>query len=190
MGKNEVTQAQWRAVARLRKVGMDLNPEPSFFKGDDLPVEQVNWDDAVEFCLRLSQATGKAYRLPTEAEWEYACRANTRGDYAGDLDEMAWYSDNSAKTTHPVRRKKPNGFGLYDMHGNVWEWCRDWYSEDYYSQSAIEDPRGPNNGSFRVLRGGSWVDLASGCRSAYRSRYTPDNLRGSRIGFRVVTRTP
>ena len=191
MGKYEVTQAQCRGVARLPKVRTDLNADPSHFKGDDLPVEHVSWDEAVEFCARLLQATGKTYRLPTEAEWESACRANTRGDYAGNLDEMGWHAENSDQKTHPVGRKRPNGFGLYDMHGNVWEWCRDWYSKNYYLQSPSKDPRGPSTGSDRVRRGGSWYDYGYDHRSAKRYWHSP----GSRlflIGFRVVavTRAP
>ncbi|MGH9427514.1 MAG: formylglycine-generating enzyme family protein, partial [Terriglobia bacterium] len=118
LSKYEVTQSQWRAVAtKLLKVKIDLNPDPSNFKDDNLPVEQVSWEEAIEFCERLSKATGKTYRLPTEAEWEYACRAGTKGPYAGSLDSMAWYSSNSDSKTHPIGQKQPNGFGLYDMHG-------------------------------------------------------------------------
>jgi formylglycine-generating enzyme required for sulfatase activity len=173
-------------VASLPKVEIDLNPNPSHFKGDNFPVEQVSWIDAVEFCARLSQATGKTYRLPTEAEWEFACRAGTRGEYAGDdLDEMGWYDGNSAKTTHAVGRKKPNGFGLYDMHGNVLEWCRDWYSGNYYSQSPSVDPRGPGAGLDRVVRGGGWGSDAMNLRSAFRHGSTPD-ARSNALGFRLV----
>jgi formylglycine-generating enzyme required for sulfatase activity len=211
IGKYEVTQAQWRAVAeKLPKVKIDLNPDPSYFKGADLPVEQVSWEEAVEFCERLSRATGKKYRLPTEAEWEYACRAGTRGPYAGNLDEMGWYGNNSGRLrldadeiwrtdqsnygkritdngcqTHAVGQKQANGFGLYDMHGNVWEWCMDWYSENYYSQSPNADPTGPSTGSFRVTRGGSWFSLARLCRSAYRFRLSP-TYREYYLGFRLV----
>ena len=110
MGKYEITQAQWKAV---------MGTNPSYFKGDNLPVENVSWNDAKEFCSKLSQMTGKQYRLPTEAEWEYACRAGTTGPYAGNLDAMAWYSNNAGFKTHPVGQKRPNAFGLYDMHGNV-----------------------------------------------------------------------
>ncbi len=173
MGKYQVTQAEWRAVAALSKMNRDLNPDPSHFKGDDLPIESVSWEEAVEFCERLSKATRKTYRLPTEAEWEYACRARTKGPYSGNLDSMAWYSNNSEDKTHAVGTKQPNGFGLYDMHGNVWEWCMDWYSENYFSQSASVDPTGPSTGSDRVGRGGSWLDVAVSCRSAYRAGFAP-----------------
>ncbi len=173
MSKYEVTQLQWRAVAQLPKVRIDLPSNPSNFKGDDLPVEQVSWEEAVEFCARLSQATGKSYRLPTEAEWEYAARAMTTGPYAGSLDSMAWYASNSGQTTHPVGTKQPNGFGLYDMHGNVWEWCNDWYSENYYFQSPSADPTGPAPGSHRVIRGGGWAAPRRTCGQRFASGSRP-----------------
>src|ERR1044071_631143 len=173
LGKYEVTQAQWRAVANLPKVKIDLNPDPSNFKGDNLPVEQVGWEEAIEFCDRLSRATGKTYRLPTAAEWEYAARAATTGPYAGNLDSMGWYDRNADGKTHPVGTKQANGFGLYDMHGNVWEWCMDWYSENVYGYNPIADPRGPATGSQRVNRGGSWYSDARHCRSANRNGNAP-----------------
>jgi formylglycine-generating enzyme required for sulfatase activity len=185
MGKYEVMQREWRAVAGLPKVKVDLNPDPSHFKGDNLPVEQVSWEDAIEFCDRLSRATRKRYRLPTEAEWEYACRSGTTGPYAGSLDEMGWYSDNSGSKTHEVGKKQPNGFGLYDMHGNVLEWCMDWYSDNYYSQSPSSDPVGPSTGSYRMFRGGSWSDYARDCRSADRSGDMPGECFYA-LGFRLV----
>ncbi len=186
MGKYEVTQAQWRTVAtKLPKVKIDLNPDPSYFKGDNLPVERVSWEEAIEFCDRLSKATGKTYRLPTEAEWEYACRAGTTGPYAGELNSMAWYDSNSGNKTHPVGTKQENGFGLYDMHGNVWEWCMDWYSENYYSQRVSDNPTGPSAGSFRLIRGGSWVGNAQDCRSAGRYGLAP-TFRDDYLGFRLL----
>jgi len=185
IGKYEVTQAQWRTVASLAKVSSGLKPNPSHFKGDDLPVENVSWTEAVEFCARLSQATGKTYRLPTEAEWEYAARAMTTGPYDGDLNEVGWYADNSAKTTHPVGRKKANGFGLYDMRGNVSEWCRDWYAENYYSQGASVDPVGPSTGSARMVRGGGWDHSAEYLRSAIRNPIAP-GIRLNSVGFRIA----
>jgi formylglycine-generating enzyme required for sulfatase activity len=185
MGKFEVTQAQWRAVATaLPKVKIDLNIDPSHFKGNNLPVENVSWREAEEFCDRLSRATDKIYRLPTEAEWEYASRARNQGAFAGSLDSLGWYASNSGHTTHSVGTKQPNGFGLYDMHGNVWEWCRDWYSKDY-RQSSSEDPRGPTSGLYVVLRGGSWQHPAASCRSAARGWLTP-TARSSNLGFRIV----
>jgi len=183
IGKYEVTQAQWRAV-------MGVNP--SNFKGDNLPVENVSWNDAKEFCRRLSQMTGKEYRLPTEAEWEYACRAGTTGDYAGELDAMAWYNENSGGKTHPVGQKQPNAFGLYDMHGNVWEWCQDVY-HDNYSGAPADGSAWMSGGhqDRRVLRGGSWDYYGRLCRAAHRGRPAPDDRRFD-DGFRVVgsSRTP
>jgi formylglycine-generating enzyme required for sulfatase activity len=187
IGRYEVTQAQWQAV---------MGNNPSSFKdcGGNCPVEQVSWDDAQNFINKLNESNdGFKYRLPTEAEWEYACRAGTTGDYAGNLDDMAWYEDNSGKHTHPAGQKQANAFGLYDMHGNVWEWCRDWYDANYYASSPATDPQGPGSGQYRVLRGGSWgkIGLEPNLRSAYRNRNTPDS-RVSQFGFRVVAvvRTP
>ncbi len=176
MGKYEVTQAQWQAV---------MGSKPSNFKGADLPVEIVSWEEAQAFCRELSRMTGKGYRMPTEAEWEYACRAGTKGPYAGTLSEMAWYSDNAGSRTHPVGQKKPNAWGLYDMHGNVWEWCQDWYDRSYYSQSSATDPQGPRAGSYRVVRGGGWSYAAADCRSAYRDYRAPGSRYGS-LGFRLL----
>jgi len=178
IGKYEVTQAQWRAV---------MGNNPSFFKGDDLPVENVSWNDAKEFCRRLSQMTGKQYRLPTEAEWEYACRAKTTGAYAGNLDAMAWHGGNSGKKTHPVGQKQPNAFGLYDMHGNVWEWCEDDWHNDY--NDAPADGRawidGFRTGSDRVIRGCGCGYVAVYCRSADRNHISPD-YHDLNLGFRLV----
>lgn len=178
IGKFQITQAQWKAV-----MGDKVKPD---FKGDDLPMESVSWEDAKEFCQKLQQLTKKAYRLPTEAEWEYACRAGTSGDYAGNLDEMAWYGSNSDNKTHPVGRKKPNAFGLYDMHGNVWEWCEDvWH--DSYKGAPTDGSAWLSGGdsSLRVLRGGSWLNNRGNCRSAHRGRIEPGN-RNVNVGFRVV----
>ncbi len=177
IGKYEVTQAQWRAV---------MGNNPSYFKGDDLPVE-VSWDDAKEFCRKLSQMTGKEYRLPTEAEWEYACRAKTTGAYAGDLDAMAWYYNNAGNKTHPVGQKQPNAFGLYDMHGNVWEWCEDDWHNSYANApsdgSAWVDISA--RGSLRVYRGGGWSYFAVLCRSAGRTGVAP-GYRFYDLGFRLL----
>ncbi len=195
MGKFEVTQAQWRLIATLPQVERELKPNPSTFKGDNLPVESVSWYDAVEFCKRLSKATYKEYRLPSEAEWEYACRAGTNTSFHfGDIitTDLANYKYNNSctkgkyrKTTTPVGNFPPNAFGLYDMHGNVWEWCEDDWHDNY--QGA------PNNGSAwverynieNVLRGGSWNDYASLCDSDFRFKYFPGNFNFN-IGFRVV----
>lgn len=199
MGKYEVTQEQWRAVASLPKVNIKLQSNPSNFKGDNLPVEQVSWEEAMEFCTRLSKATGESYRLPTEAEWEYACRANTKTPFAfGETitTEQVNYNGNNLDANTPkgkVRFKTTpigslgaaNGFGLFDMHGNVYEWCSDWYSETYYNQSPSADPMGPSTGAHRIIRGGCWASSAQYLRSAYRIGSAPD-YRNSVIGFRLV----
>jgi formylglycine-generating enzyme required for sulfatase activity len=149
-------------------------------------VEQVSWNDAQGFLSKLNARNdGYRYRLPTEAEWEYAARAGTTGDNAADLDSVAWYSINSYSQTHSVGEKQANGWGLYDMLGNVWEWCQDWYGEDYYRNSPAEDPQGPSSGSARVLRGGSWVSVTGVVRVASRDRVGPD-YRDSGVGFRCV----
>jgi formylglycine-generating enzyme required for sulfatase activity len=175
-----VTQGQWKVV---------MGNNPSRFKdcGDDCPIENVSWNDAQEFIKRLNGKEGKTYRLPTEAEWEYACRAGSTsrycfGDDEGKLSEYAWYTDNSGGRTHPVGTKKPNDWGLYDMHGNVWEWCEDWYGD--YPSGKVTDPAGPSTGSERVLRGGGWGSDARTCRSATRSGGAPVNRFGI-IGFRL-----
>jgi formylglycine-generating enzyme required for sulfatase activity len=181
IGKYEVTQAQWETVMRNN---------PSRFKGANLPVERVSWDDAQEFIKKLNAKNdGYVYRLPTEAEWEYACRAESTGGYAGNLDEMVWYDKNSGSKTHNVGEKKPNVWGVYDMHGNVWEWCADWYDGGYYAKSPDADPKGPDSGSGRVLRGGGWRNDAVGCRSAYRLNNTPV-YRFDSVGFRLVRTNP
>lgn len=177
MGKYEVTQKQWKAV---------MGNNPSHFTGDDLPVETVSWDDAQAFCKKLQEMTGKAYRLPSEAEWEYACRAGTTGDYAGNLDAMAWYDKNSGSKTHPVGQKQKNAFGLFDMHGNVWEWCEDLYHQNY--NDAPKDGSvwaSGGDSKFRVLRGGSYILIARYCRAAYRYLNSPD-YRLDFVGFRCV----
>ncbi len=175
MAKTEVTQAQWRAV---------MGSDPSRFKGDNLPVENVSWDDAQEFIKKVNYSgvlpEGWKMALPTEAQWEYACRAGETGPYSGGtIEQVAWYSINSGIKTHPVGTKKPNAWGLYDMHGNVWEWCADWY----YFQSGGTNPSGPSSGVYRVFRGGSWGIHAADCRAAYRGWITPD-VRGNALGFR------
>ncbi|MBN1444455.1 MAG: formylglycine-generating enzyme family protein, partial [Planctomycetes bacterium] len=172
LSKYEVTQAQWR---RLMKTN------PSRFKGDDLPVEQVSWDDCLEFCRKLG------LNLPTEAQWEYACRAGTNRPYAGTghLDDMGWYLVNSGEKTQPVGKKQPNGFGLHDMHGNVWEWCGDTYDARFYAtpEACRKDPVCTSGSEYRVDRGGGLFDVAAGCRSADRYRYMPGN-RYRYLGFR------
>ncbi|MBO4287887.1 MAG: formylglycine-generating enzyme family protein [Kiritimatiellae bacterium] len=165
LAETPVTQGQWESV---------MGNNPSYFKGADLPVEQVSWDDSQSFIEKVNaQLSGVRLRLPTEAEWEYACRAGTTGAYGGtgNLDEMGWYDENSGDRTHPVKLKAPNDWGLYDMHGNVWEWCADWYGD--YPSGSVTDPTGPSSGSGRVLRGGGWGNCARYCRSASRGDYFP-----------------
>lgn len=195
IGQTEVTQAQWRTV---------MGDNPSFFKDcAECPVEQVSWEDVQLFVAKLNKLDdGHKYRLPTEAEWEYAARAGTTGDFAGDLNETAWYFKNSGdkfldeewssdhlrsnnNRTHPVGLKKPNNWNLYDMHGNVWEWCADFYGADYYAKSPAVDPPGPDTGTSRILRGGSWSFTAYNLRSSFRYRSFPSSkLKG--FGFRLV----
>jgi formylglycine-generating enzyme required for sulfatase activity len=180
MGKYEVTQAQWRAV---------MGKNPSVFDkkcGDPCPVERVSWDDAKEFLRKLNQANdGFIYSLPSEAQWEYAARAGTTGLWAGDLEAMGWYGQNSSGKTHPVGQKQPNAFGLYDMHGNVKEWCEGWYGP--YSAGDVTDPIGASTGKYRVLRGGSYGNSAGYTRSAFRFGDAPEGS-DSWSGFRLLGR--
>lgn len=187
LGKYPVTQALWQSV---------IGNNPSKFKGDPLrPVEQVSWNDTQEFIRKLNeQEGGIKYRLPTEAEWEYACRAGSTtmysfGDDPRHLGEYAWYTDDSEDKTHPVGQRKPNKWGLYDMHGNVYEWLQDWYSSEYYSQSPPQDPQGPSSGATRALRGGAWRWAAKYCRSADRGRWHP-YYRSDDLGFRLLRTAP
>jgi formylglycine-generating enzyme required for sulfatase activity len=184
LGTYLVTQEQWHKIIRIN---------PSTFKGEDnLPVENVTWDNCHEFLNKMSKKEGHAYRLPSESEWEYACRAGSKtvnffGDDQKLLDQYAWYKENSGNKTHPVGQKKPNAWGLYDMHGTVWEWCADWYGE--YPKGDSVDPHGPESGARRVLRGGSFLVRASVVRSANRFNVeVPTNfLFGRGFGFRVAT---
>jgi formylglycine-generating enzyme required for sulfatase activity len=200
MSRYEVTQAEWRAVAALPKVERDLNRDPSEFKGDNLPVDNVSWEDATEFCARLSRAAGRTYRLPTEAEWEYACRAGSTGWFAFGptiTTDLVNYDGGTAFGEGPVgvaRRKtlpvgglgSANAFGLSDMHGNVWEWCLDVWHPDYAGAPADGSAwTAGGDPSFRVIRGGSWITGPSDCRSARRVNNPPGN-RNSDVGFRVV----
>ena len=179
LGKYPVTQAQWVAV-------MGTNPSRFTAAGLACPVEQVSWEEVQQFVGKLNaRGDGYRYRLPTEAEWEYAARAGTTGDYAGTLDEMAWYDKNSGSKTHPVGQKRPNAWGVYDMHGNVWEWVSDWWANSSPSSSAVTDPTGPSSAADRVIRGGSWLNAAWSCRSAFRNRGLPGN-RYYLLGFRLL----
>lgn len=198
LGKYVVTQELWEAVT---------GANPSKWKGTNLPVERVSWADAMAFCKKLTEMERTAgslpekwkYTLPTEAQWEFACRADTatalnsgknldctdkdcRGE-SSNLAEVAWYDKNSDRKTHPVGLKKSNNYGLYDMHGNVWEWCFDWYAD--YPDDPVIDPLGPDKGTAHVRRGGSWGYYAKGCRSAARASYSP-NYRLESLSFRLA----
>ena len=184
IGKYEVTQKEWKAV-------MDSNP--SRFKGDNLPVECVSWNDVQEFLKKLNAKTIMKYRLPTEAEWEYAAKGgastmlSNQYEYSGSdkIDDVAWYGANSGGRTHQVGTKQPNELGVYDMSGNIWEWCSDWYDSDYYFVSPSKNPQGSSSGSNHVDRGGSWNSNDSSCRAAYRLSNYPSS-RYDFLGFRLV----
>jgi formylglycine-generating enzyme required for sulfatase activity len=182
LGKYEVTQGQWQAI---------MGNNPSRFRGDaNLPVEQITWEDVQAFISKLNVRENRiTYRLPTEAEWEYAARAGTTADYSfGDdprlLGEYAWYAENAERRTHPVGQKKANAWGLHDMHGNVWEWVQDWYSKPY-AAGTVTDPQGPAAGAIRVYRGGSWITHARNCRVSYRNDQAPGG-RVVYVGFRLL----
>ncbi|GHU60056.1 hypothetical protein FACS189411_17420 [Bacteroidia bacterium] len=190
-----VTQAQWKAVMGDNPSYFQSDKLPAGVNSDDLPVENVSWDDVRKFLtklnnlLKLDPQKDKIYRLPTEAEWEYAARGGNKSKknkYSGnnDIDEVAWYSGNSDERTYEVGTKLPNELGLYDMSGNVWEWCNDWYGS-YSKEEQKTNPKGPKSGSDRVLRGGSWFSVAESCRVSFRSNNALVN-RYYRIGFRLV----
>jgi formylglycine-generating enzyme required for sulfatase activity len=200
MSAYEVTQGQWEKV-------MGVNPSyhsengGGVTCGSDCPVEQVSWDDIQLFIDKLNEDTQKSYRLPTEAEWEYAVRAGTTTRYyCGDddcfdeawnpipccLDDIAWHGLNSGLSTHPKGQKNPNKWGLYDMSGNVSEWVQDWFKEDYYSESPDTDPQGPDTGLRRVVRGGAWGNYANDCLSSSRTALVPTGIPHSFYGFRLV----
>lgn len=197
MGRFEVTQAQWELI---------MNSQPSYFAGEKRPVEQVSWHDCQKFIELLNgMVDGGGFRLPTEAEWEYACRAGTTnhfsfgvqddelyrfGNYCdvSNTDNLPWWDQNrndGNDGSAVVGSFKPNPWGLFDMHGNVWEWCQDWFGESYYTESMLENPKGPATGLMRALRGGSWYYKADLCRSSVRSSCIPV-MRSCNIGFRVV----
>jgi formylglycine-generating enzyme required for sulfatase activity len=191
MGITPVTQGQWKAL-----MGANNNPSSSIYSfGDDSPVNNVSWNDAVDFCNKLSKKESKIYRLPTEAEWEYACRAGTitayfTGNGEDSLKKAGWYDGNSSDESHPrgymhpVGQKAANGFGLYDMHGNQYQWCSDWYA-DKYVEGEQTDPIGPINANIRVLRGSSWISSSEDCRSGRRTWHRPET-RDFFVGFRLV----
>ena len=183
LGATDVTQGQYEAV-------MGVNPSDFKTVGRDAPVEEVSWDQAMAFCKRLTEReraagrlpAGYVFTLPTEAQWEYACRAGSTEAYAGEPADLAWYDDNSGGTTHPVATKQPNAWGFYDMSGNVYQWCLDWYGK--YPGGSVQDWSGPTSGRSRVLRGGSWYYSETYCRSAYRD-FDPGFV-GNILGFRVA----
>lgn len=179
IGETPVTQALWKAV---------MGDNPSWYKGDNLPVGNVSWEDCQEFIQKMNRLTGKIFRLTTEAEWEYAARGGKHLSpykYAGSnsIDDVAWYNHNSGYETHSVKTKKPNALGIYDMSGNVYEWCQDWYGA--YSGSAQTDPKGPASSLHRVVRGGSWGFMANACRVSSRLGFSPDHSGGD-SGFRLA----
>jgi formylglycine-generating enzyme required for sulfatase activity len=177
MSVTEVTQKQWTAIMGFNR---------SNHQGGEFPTERISWGSAVEFCKKLSFNEGKVYRLPTEAEWEYACRAGTSGAFGGTkpIDEMGWYEGNSGGRTHPVASRTANGWDLFDMHGNVAEWCNDYYSPEY-ADGVVVDPTGPKEGKARVVRGGSYSYFVASCRCAARSSL-PESYQVPHVGFRVV----
>lgn len=181
IGETEVTQELWQTV---------MGSNPSYFSGDQKPVECVSWNDCQEFITKLNKFTGKNFRLPTEAEWEYAARGGNKSKgykYSGSntIGDVTWYSDNSFSTTHDVKTKSPNELGIYDMSGNVWEWCQDWFDSNYYNNSPQTNPAGPSSGSYRVRRGGSWNYSARFCRVSNRNYYYPD-YKSFHYGFRLA----
>ena len=183
LSQSEITQDQWKSI-------MD-GANPSEYQGDELPVDSITWTEAQDFVARLSSGKDGTFRLPTEAEWEYACRAGTTADYSfgsdnpSQLKDHAWFWDNSDYKTHAPMGKRPNNWGVYDMTGNVFEWCQDYYSETYYSESPGDDPQGPAEGKYRVRRGGAFAREDFKCRSPFRTWNGPEN-RLSDTGLRIV----
>lgn len=190
LGRTEVTQSQWQTVATNMLVYRNV-PTPSHFNGSDRPVESISWIMAMAFCARLTELEraagrlpdGYIYALPTEAQWEYACRAGSDATRVTNLDAVAWYVDNAKGETHPIATKQPNAWGFFDMLGNVLEWCSDWF--DGYPGGRVSDPAGPAQGVYRVMRGGSFTAPAGGCRPALRTE-TQDWYNGKGIGMRLA----
>lgn len=181
IGQTEVTQALWLAV---------MGSNPSKWKGPNLPVEQVSWNDCCKFVIKLYKLTGRRFRLPTEAEWEFAARGGNKSNgykYAGsnDIGSVAWSNKNGGDKTHPVGQMQANEIGIYDMSGNVWEWCLDWYDEEYYVKSPSSNPCNNTSASDRVVRGGSWYDEAENCRVTDRGYCTPDSILNC-LGLRLA----
>ncbi|MGN1213651.1 MAG: SUMF1/EgtB/PvdO family nonheme iron enzyme [Bacteroidaceae bacterium] len=196
IGETEVTQELWMIVTGCRPTtSSDYNWSDKYGKGNNYPAYNVSWNDCQDFIAKLNDLTGKKFRLPTEAEWEYAARGGKKSkgyQYCGSntIDDVAWYDDNSGDKTHPVKTKQPNELGIYDMSGNAWEWCQDWYSSDYYSVNDANNPQGPVSGSRRILRGGVWFHDAWYCRTSSRNSWAPtDRCPGSGkgcFGLRIV----
>ena len=190
LGETEVTQALWYAVMGQKPTSGGSAWSSSYGLGDNYPAYSISWNDCQEFITKLNQLTGLTFRLPTEAEWEYAARggnkATTQTLYSGSntIGDVAWYDHNSSSSTHAVAGKSANALGLYDMSGNVYEWCNDWYGS--YSSGAQTDPTGPSSGSYRVLRGGSWGNGASCCRVAFRSYGSVANRLNYYGGMRLA----
>lgn len=180
MSKTPVTVAQWKYF--IEKTGKKMPAEPTWGWKENHPMVNITWAEAVEYCDWLSEQTGKIVRLPTEAEWEYAADKNDNNN----LIEMGWFQDNSPLGTQPVAQKKPNKFGLYDMMGNVWQWCRDWYN--WYNKNQTKNPIGPYSGDFRIIRGGSWYNFARNCGNNIRQK-SISSARFDYIGFRVASNT-
>ena len=184
IGKYELTQKQWRDVMRS-------DPAKLAFSGcDDCPVERVSWEEVQIYLQQLNLKTGKHYRLPTEAEWEFAARGGNSSKnytYSGSdsIVDVAWYEANSSGKAHTVHGLQANELGIYDMTGNVWEWCSDWFDENYYERSPAQNPKGADSGFYRVARGGGWGATSANCRVAFRYKFTP-SLRNNRLGFRVA----
>ncbi len=183
LGKTEVTQKQWEDI---------IGNNPSKFQCGDCPVERVSWNNVQDFIMKLNEKTGRNYRLPTEAEWEYAARSGGwKEQWAGTndkekIEEYTWYGFTAEGRTHAVAQKTPNGIGLYDMMGNVWEWCSDWYDKKYYETSPSKDPQGTSDGKNRVLRGGGWRSKDKGLRTTDRNYFVPTSKKFSDIGFRLA----